>query len=153
MFEQFRGFMRKLGYPRKKIKLRTASTFADYIKSVNEGDYDMFGLGWVPGIPDPMQLLERYSSRHFSPGSNKSMFSHPEYDRLYDQVRTMESGPERAAKVKRMNQLLVDQCTGIESFSRVRLHVWHRNVKMNYTQNLLRGLFKYIAVADQKISH
>lgn len=153
MFEQFRGWMKRIGYPRHKIKFKTASTFGDYIKAVNEGDYDYYGMGWAPSIPDPLQLMERYSSRHLAPGSNKAQFKHAGFDQLFDKAEFMPDGPERTAAFKAMNEILAHECVAIESFSRMTLHVWHKNVRMDYTGNMLRHLFKFIDVEPHPLSH
>ncbi len=145
-FEQFRGWLKRIDYPVQKIKLKTAANFADYVKSVNEGDFDFFAMGWVPSFPDPQQLLERYYSPNAAPGSNKAKFANAEFDKLYEQVEFMPNGADRAALLRKMNEILINECVAVESFSRTNLHVWHRNVKMDYTQNMLRDLFKYIAV-------
>ena len=152
-FEQFRGFMKKIGYPRNKIKLKLAPTFSDFIKALNDGKYSYFGLGWVPSIPDPNQLMERYYGKKLPPGSNKAFYQNPEFDKLFDQAELMADGPERSAVFKKMNEILIHDCVGIESFSRQTLHVWHKDVLMDYTDIIVRNKFKYIDLAQPKHSH
>ena len=151
MYEQFRGFMKKIGYPSSKIKFKASATFGDYIKAVNNGKYDFYAMGWVPSLPDPLQLMERYSSQHKSPGSNKAMFENKAFDALYQSAKFMEDGPKRTEKFRQMNAILNHQCVAIESFSRTTLHIWHRNVKMNYTGNMLRNIFKFIDVDTKTV--
>ena len=148
MFEQFRGWIRRIGYPRHKIKLRIAPTFGDYIKDINEGRYTVFGLGWVPSMPDPLQLMERYYGGSLAPGSNKAFFQNSEFDELYREVSLLENGAKRFGLLQKMNRIVMEECVAMEAFSRKRLHVWHRNVKMDYSTNLRRRLFRYISVGD-----
>ena len=65
----------------------------------------------------------------------------------------MESGPERRRLMKQMNQLVTAACVAVESFSRTTLNIWHKDVNMLFTSNMLRDQFKYIDFKKEDLTH
>lgn len=69
------------------------------------------GSGWNADYPDPENFFFLFYSKNVPPqGSNYTRFSNPEFDRLFEQMATMDNGPERLALIHRMNAILVEQC-------------------------------------------
>jgi ABC-type transport system substrate-binding protein len=101
--------------------------------------------GWNADYPDAenfMQLL-------YGPNAgqeNQPRFKLAEYDRLYDQARTLPDGAQRTALFGRMQSL-------IDAYAPMRLtqhivedHVWHRRVR-NYRAHPIRQFsFRYYDV-------
>lgn len=69
------------------------------------------GSGWNADYPDPENFFFLFYSKNVPPqGSNYTRFSNPEFDRFFEQMATMDNGPERLALIRRMNAILVEQC-------------------------------------------
>jgi ABC-type transport system substrate-binding protein len=69
------------------------------------------GSGWNADYPDPENFFFLFYSKNVPPqGSNYTRFSNPEFDRLFEQMATMDNGPERLGIIHRMTAILVEQC-------------------------------------------
>jgi oligopeptide transport system substrate-binding protein len=146
-FEQVRGWLLKIGYPREKIKSLTYATFGDYSKAMKERKVMLHGLGWAIDYPDSENLLQLFYGPNESPGSNSSNYKNPKYDELYKKSSVMLPGPERTEIYKQMNKMLIDDCVTIAGFSRTGIGLWHRNVLMYPDRDVLGGAFlKYVGV-------
>ncbi len=144
-FEQFRGWMLKIGYPREKIKALTYATFGDYSKAMKEKKILMHGLGWAIDYPDSENLLQLFYGPNESPGSNSSNYKNAKYDELFKKSSTMQPSPERTEIYKQLNKMLVDDCVTIAGFSRTGIGLWHKNVLMFPDRDVLGGaFFKYV---------
>jgi oligopeptide transport system substrate-binding protein len=146
-FEQFRGWMLKIGYPREKLKQLTYATFGDYSKAMKERKVLLHGLGWAIDYPDSENLFQLFYGPNESPGSNSANYKNPKYDELYAKSSVMQPGSDRTAIYKQMNQMLIDDCVTIAGFSRTGIGLWHKNVVMYPDRDVLGGaFFKYVLV-------
>jgi oligopeptide transport system substrate-binding protein len=74
------------------------------------GNNQIFSMGWLADYPDPENFLFLLNSPE-SPlvcecdGSNYANYESPEYDALFNRMRTLPQGPEREALVARMVEL------------------------------------------------
>ena len=69
------------------------------------GLIQMFTYGWIADYPDGENYLQIFWSKSIG-GSNYTLFSLPEYDRLYEQIKVMPDSPERTAIYRHMVHLL-----------------------------------------------
>jgi ABC-type transport system substrate-binding protein len=67
----------------------------------------MFRLSWVADYPDAENFLQLFYSPNASPGPNRSNYRNPEYDALYERLRTMPDSPERTELAGRMVDLVM----------------------------------------------
>jgi peptide/nickel transport system substrate-binding protein len=90
---------------------------------IGQGDYDMFEWGWVVE-PDPDYQLSTFTcaKRSYKDGGqvyanlSDSFYCNPEYDRLYEQQSHQIDPAQRAATVKKMQQLLYDDAVYAVTF-------------------------------------
>ncbi len=52
------------------------------------------------------------------PGQNHCRFDNPEFNKLFEQMATMENGPERLALVHKMNEIVTEESPVIFNFHR-----------------------------------
>ncbi|MDE2453141.1 MAG: ABC transporter substrate-binding protein [Burkholderiales bacterium] len=72
---------------------------------VRKGRYQVFWLGWNADYPDAenfLFLLTTQAGKTKYDGENTSNYSNPEYDRLFDRMKTLPNGPEKQALIDRM---------------------------------------------------
>jgi ABC-type transport system substrate-binding protein len=74
-------------------------------KQAQTGRVQMMSYGWIADYPDGENFLQLFWSKSIG-GANYSMFNLPEYDRLYEKIKTMPDSPERTAIYQRMVKLL-----------------------------------------------
>lgn len=114
-----------------KMKLQV-NTFSQYLERTHKGTFQMTGSGWRADYPDPENFLMLFYGPNAPPNPNASAFSNPEYDSLYEQMKTMEDTPERRAVIKRMVEIVVEECPWIFTIhtpSYVLRHSWAQNGK------------------------
>ena len=94
------------------------NTWARFQEKQLRGLFQMnTGSGWNADYPDPENFFFLFYSKNIPPqGSNYARFSNPEFDRLFEQMATMDNGPERLALIHRMTAILVEQCPVIFTF-------------------------------------
>jgi ABC-type transport system substrate-binding protein len=88
-----------------RMTFEKVAKLPDLRKQAQLGKVQCFTYGWIADYPDGENFLQLFWGRSIG-GANYSMFSLPEFDRLYEQVKTMPDTPERTALYQRMVRLL-----------------------------------------------
>jgi ABC-type transport system substrate-binding protein len=146
-FEQFRGWMRKIGYPSDKIKIKQFATFGDISRAWKNSTLPFIAKGWGLDFPDAENTLQLFYGPNGSPGSNDANYRNPEYDRLYEKTSVMLPSPERTALYQEMNKMVIDDCVAITGLSRTRIMLWHKDVIAIPDREIVGGFFlKYVDI-------
>jgi ABC-type transport system substrate-binding protein len=146
-FEQFRGWMRKIGYPSEKVKIKQFATFGDISRAWKNSTLPFVAKGWGLDFPDAENTLQLFYGPNGSPGSNDANYRNPEYDRLYEQAAVMLPSPERTALYQKMNQLVIDDCVAVTGLSRTRIMLWHKDIIAFPDREIVGGFFmKYVDI-------
>ena len=74
-------------------------------KQAQLGRMQCFTYGWIADYPDGENFLQLFWTKSIG-GANYAMFSHPEFDRLYERVKTMPDTPERTELYRRMVHII-----------------------------------------------
>ncbi len=147
MFEQFRGWLQRIGYPKEKIRFDSYASFGDYNRAVKQAKIMIIGMGWGLDYPDAENTLQLFYGPNGSPGSNASNFNDPEYNRLYEKSSVMQPSLERTRIFRRMNRIVLDACVTISGLSRRNILLWHKNVVSFPDQSIVGGFhLKYVDV-------
>jgi oligopeptide transport system substrate-binding protein len=146
-YEQFRAWLKELGYPPEKIILKQYATFGDISKAWKESQLPLISKGWGLDYPDAENTLQLFYGPNAAPGSNDGNYRNPEYDRLYEQTSTMLPSPERTELYRRMNRMVIDDCVAITGLTRTRIYLWHKNVIVVPDRDIVGGFFlRYVDV-------
>ena len=116
-FEQFRAWMRDIGFPRKKVVQKTFANFGDLSQAWSRSELPLVSFGWGLDFPDAENTLQLFYGPNGSPGSNDSNWHNPEYDRLYERSSVMLPSPERTAIYRQMNEMVIDDCVAMTGLS------------------------------------
>ena len=114
-----------------KMKLQV-NTFSQYLERTHKGTFQMTSGGWMADYPDPENFMQLLYGPNAPPNPNSSAFSNPEYDRLYEKMKTMEDSPERQEIIDKMVKIVIEECPWIFNFhspSYVLRHAWYKNGK------------------------
>jgi len=151
-FEQFRGWLTAVGYPREKVVLKTYATFSDLMRAVSNSELPLSSKGWGIGVPDAQSTLQLFYGPNASPGANDANYRNPEFDELYQQASVMQASPERTALYHRMNEMVIDDCVAISGLSRVAVGLWHRDVVAYPQKSFVGGrLLQFVDVLDEEL--
>ncbi len=149
-FEQFRAWMRDIGFPREKIVQKAFANFGDISRAWKRSQLPLVAKGWGLDYPDAENTLQLFFGPNASPGSNDANWKNPEYDRLYEESSVMQPSPERTELYHRMNQILIDDCVAITGIARTRIYLWHKNVIAVPDREILGGFWlKYVDVLPE----
>jgi len=124
------------------------NTFARLMEKEDQGNFQIAAsAGWGADYPDAENFLFLFYSRNFPPvGKNAGRYKNEEFDRLFEKVSTMENSPERLELIKRMNDILIEECPIILNFNKayyVLAQPWSPLTHMNL---LLEGGLRYLPV-------
>lgn len=140
-------------FERIGVRMRVSeNTFARLLQKEDTGDFQMAsGTGWGADYPDPENYFFLFYSKNVPPaGKNISRYNRPEFDRLFEQMATIENSPERLALVQKMNAMLWEDCPQILNFHKAyysAVQPWAPRVHANL---MMEGGLKF-AVVDPEL--
>jgi ABC-type transport system substrate-binding protein len=76
---------------------------------VRKGKHQVFWTGWNADYPDAENFLFLFygpNSKSVSDGENTTNYQNPEYDKLFEQMKTLPDGAEKQALIDRMVHIL-----------------------------------------------
>jgi ABC-type transport system substrate-binding protein len=95
----------------EKIGVQLAIRATDWNRfqdKLRKGNVQLYFLGWNADYPDPenfLFLLHGAQSKVRTAGENASNYANPEFDRLFERMKSMSNGPERQAVIDRMVEI------------------------------------------------
>lgn len=94
------------------VKLESrAWRFDVYQERMNKGQFQFTDWGWNADYPDPENFDFLAYSQNVPPGGpNYSYYHNPQYDALFEKMRSMDDTPERLELIKKMRALIVEDC-------------------------------------------
>jgi len=103
-----------------------------FLDKMDRRQGQLFRLGWTADYPDAENFLQLFFSANASPGPNHANYSNPEFDKLYNQLRTMLPGPEKDRLCEQMADLVIEDCPWIFMYQPMDFAVIHNWLK-NYS--------------------
>ena len=106
----------------QKIDVQLVVRNTDYNRfqeKILKGAAQFFFFGWNADYPDPENfffLLQGKQGKVRHQGENAANYENPEYDRLFEQMRTMDNGPRRQAVIDRMLAVLREDAPWVWGF-------------------------------------
>jgi ABC-type transport system substrate-binding protein len=82
------------------------NTFPAYLEKMKKGVLQVSYGGWSMDYPDVETDYQLLYGPNKSPGPNDSNYDNPEFNKMYEQMALMESGPKRAALVQKMEDII-----------------------------------------------
>ena len=106
-------------------------------EKIRKGSQQVYGLGWSADYPDPenfLFLLHGPQARADGAGANSSNYASPEFDALFERMKSMADTPERQKLIDRMVDIARRDAPWIFGFhpkDYVLRHSWLANSKPN----------------------
>jgi ABC-type transport system substrate-binding protein len=122
----------------QKIDVQLVVRNTDYNRfqeKILKGAAQIFYFGWNADYPDPenfLFLLYGPQGKVKHQGENAANYSNPEYDKLFEKMRSMENSAERQAVIDRMHAMLCEDSPWIWGFhpkDYTLRHAWLLNRK------------------------
>jgi oligopeptide transport system substrate-binding protein len=128
----------------------TLVNFSTLIEFINLKKASFFGFAWSSDYPDSENNLALFYGPNEAPGSNHYNYKNDDYDKLYDQIRTMNPGSERTAIYEQMRDMLIEDAPYVGSMARKRYYLinpWLLNCKPS---ERYYSWYKFLDVDDTK---
>ncbi|MEZ6045466.1 MAG: ABC transporter substrate-binding protein [Planctomycetaceae bacterium] len=123
--------------------------FGTLISNVNNKKAPLFSFAWGSDYPDAENNLALFYGPYESPGSNHYNYKNPEYDKLYEQIRSMPPSPERDEIYVQMRDMLLEDVPYIGSMARTRYYLIHPRLKNVKAAEVFSNWYKYLDI-DQE---
>jgi oligopeptide transport system substrate-binding protein len=133
----------------RKIDLQLVVRSTDYNRfqdKIRKGNAQMFFWGWNADYPDPenfLFLLYGPQGKVKSQGENAANYANPEYDRLFEQMKAIPSGPKRQAIIDRMMAILQHDAPWIWGFYEKTYSLQHGWLGNRKPGKIVRSTLKY----------
>jgi ABC-type transport system substrate-binding protein len=118
-------------------------------EKIRKGSQQLYILGWNADYPDPENfffLLHGAQSKVKTQGENASNYANPEFDALFEKMKSMPNGLERQRIIDRMVEIVRRDAPwlwGYHPKTYSLSHAWMLNGKPN---NMARNNLKYLRV-------
>ena len=120
-----------------------ATDYNRFQDKVRKGKVQLFSWGWNADYPDPENFLFLLYGGNASvdtngSGINSSNYKNPQFDQLFEEVKTMNNTPLRMQKIQQMIKIVQEDAPwvwGIHPKSLALYHSWFSNVFPNAMAN------------------
>jgi ABC-type transport system substrate-binding protein len=119
-----------------------------FFEKLDRRQAQMFQLGWVADYPDAENFLQLFCSANASPGPNHANYANPEFDKLYERMRTLLPGPEKDRLCEQMADLVIEDCPWIFMYQPMDFAVVH-----NWLKNYSLHDFPYTMVKYRRVDN
>lgn len=134
-------WMRKQ-FAKLNIQLNIRATdYNRFQEKMLKGNAQMFQWGWNADYPDPenfLFLLYGPNGKARYHGENAANYQNAAFDQLFEQMKNMDSSPERLVIIEKMTEILRKDAPwiwGVHPKSFSLQHGWYRNAKPNLMAN------------------
>lgn len=120
---------------------------------MRRGNAQIFAWGWNADYPDPenfLFLLYGPNGKVRSGGENAANYENPEFDRLFERIKSMDNTPERFALIRKMVAIAQHDSPwvwGVNPTQFVLYQSWVHNAKPNLMAN---NTLKYLRIDPQE---
>ncbi|KEQ17639.1 ABC transporter substrate-binding protein [Endozoicomonas numazuensis] len=145
----------KKQFARLNIQLEFRTTdYPRFKEKMRQGNTQIFRWGWLADYPDPENFLFLLDSRQglvkcACDGSNSSNYDSPEFDRLYDQVKSLPNGPARQAAIDQMVEIVQKDSPWIWGFNQKDYYLSNHWVFNTKRHGISQGTLKYVRLDEQ----
>jgi ABC-type transport system substrate-binding protein len=145
-FEFNRAELEKAG-----IKIKASfQTFSAWLQRIESGNFQIAISGWQADYPDAENFYQLLYGPNKVPGPNQSSWDDAEYNKLFEEARFMENGPERFELFKKMHARIYNDVPVIFVFSGTAVGLRQKWVKSFKRHMMIDVPFKYFDI-DPKL--
>ncbi len=115
--------------------------FNRFQEKMLKGSAQVWQWGWNADYPDPenfMFLLHGPNAKAGKNGENAANYDNPEFNKLFEQMKNMDNGPERQALINKMMDIAREDAPLLWGLHRKKFglyHAWYKNAKPHEMAN------------------
>lgn len=153
------GFKAQMQWYRQRfaeigIDLRENATDLNrYRDKIDTGNWQTTLTGWMADYPDPENFFFLFygpNSKSRTKGSNTCNYANLEFDRVFEQLETMQNGEERFKLIQKANKILqfnAPVCFGYNPTAFTMYHGWLHNFKPH---SISKNVMQYYRVDTEQ---
>jgi len=122
------------------------NTFPAYLEKARKANLQVALGGWGLDYPDAENAYQLLYSKNVSPGPNEANYANPEFDKMFEQIQTIESGPKRAELVQKLDDIMQEDAPWAPGYYRSTYYVAQPWVKNFRYSDIIQNLYKYIRI-------
>ncbi|HLR12937.1 MAG TPA: ABC transporter substrate-binding protein, partial [Burkholderiaceae bacterium] len=129
-----------------------ATDYNRFQDKMRRGTAQMYMWGWVADYPDAenfLFLLYGPNAKVINGGENASNYQNDEYDRLFDEMRYLDDGPEKDAIIHRMTRVAQQDAPWMFGYSPKSGGAWHGWVANAKPTQMVRNTLQYYRLDTQ----
>jgi oligopeptide transport system substrate-binding protein len=127
-----------------KVKIEVLA-FPDFIRKGRAGELMFFTDNWLFDYPDGENILQLLVSRNF-PGVNKSAYSNPLIDKLYDELKQTTSLDQRDRIIQQMEEIVFNDLPWIPMMYESSFVLQYPEIKNFRKSSIIRNYVKYLKI-------
>lgn len=118
-------------------------TFPDFIRKGRAGELMFFTDNWLFDYPDGENILQLLVSSNF-PGVNKSAYSNPKIDELYNELKQTSNLDQRDKIIHQMEEIVFDDLPWIPMMYESSFVIQYPEIKNFRKSSIIRNYVKYL---------
>ena len=122
--------------------------FPTLMEDVDNKKAPMFAFAWGSDYPDAENNLQLFYGPNGSPGSNHFNYKNAEFDKMYEQIRTMPRSDERTKILEQMRDLVLADAPYAGSMARTRFYLVSPRLKNAKITEVFDNWWKYLDVEE-----
>lgn len=138
-----------------KINLRLVFRTSDYNRfqdKIRHGRGQFYFWGWNSDYPDPENFFILFYGPNGAAkydGENITNYENPEFDALFEKMRSLKDGPERLDIIKKMIAILNQDLPWIYGFYPKSFALYHQWNSVSKPGGLVHNNLKYVSVKPE----
>ncbi len=120
--------------------------FSTLIQAVDNKKAQFFSFAWGSDYPDAENNLALFYGPNEAPKPNHFNYKNSEYDKLYQQIFSMQPSDERTAVMETMRDIVLEDCPYGGSMARTRFYLVRPRLKNFKPIETFENWFKYIDI-------
>jgi ABC-type transport system substrate-binding protein len=133
------------------IKLNVVyNTFPAFLEKSKQGNLQLEHGGWNLDYPDVENVYQLFYGPNKSPGPSEVNYENPVFDKLYERIAVMESGPARAALVQQMEDIVQEDVPWAMGYYDTEYKVVQPWLKNYRGSNMVLTRYKYLRIDKAK---
>jgi ABC-type transport system substrate-binding protein len=130
-----------------KVQVRMNS-FPIFLEKSRKGELQFWQGGWVLDYPDAENVLQLLATSNIG-GSNSSLYSNPEYDRLFEELRLLEDGAQKFSIMGKLEKIVNADLPWIMQYYSRNYILYHDYIENFRYSDIIYNNLKYLKLKKQ----
>ena len=122
------------------------NTFPAFLKKAKNGDLQFWQDGWAMDYPDAENVLQLLLSKNKTPGPNVTNYNSPKFDKLFNQLKTMEDGKEKHQVMQEIEKIIADDLPWVMQHYARNYILYHNRLENYRHSDLIYNNMKYLRI-------